>query len=396
MNACCLKTGSLLLLIAIAMMVPGRAAGQIPIRRVADVKGQESSVLRGVGIVVGLKGTGDPDLAATYRALGRMLSGSGLEMMRDVSGQELISEFRGTSNAAIVFVTAEVPGSGLRQGSKVRCRVDSFGSAVSLQGGMLLEASLTGGPYVGDSGKMPILAIASGPIELIDQTHATSGVVDRGCQLQVDFRNTFTYVESWVPRRLDQREFVPDEGGMQIREEAVEPKQQLYFDLVIRPQYAGFGTASEVAETLKQYQPYLESSGPMPLAKDQVTIQVPIPDYYVDDPVNFVSELLALELHNKPKKSVVVINRRTGIVIIGDEVRFDPAAVSSADFAIDAGATRPLDLDANGPLPPGPGVELKRLQQALDQLQAPPETLIEIVKGLAEGGYLYGEVIEID
>jgi len=386
---------ALLALVGVSLSVASIQA-QISVRRIADVKGQESTRLRGVGLVVGLNGTGDPDLAHTYRALAEMLAGSGLEMMRDINGQQAIAEFRGTNNAAIVFVTAEVPGAGLRQGSKVRCRVDSWGSAVSLQGGMLLESSLTGGPFIGESRRMPVLAVASGPIELHDPQHTTAGIVQAGCQLQVDFENRFTYSEPWTPKRIEG--FSPDGAGIFTDEDdaEVETLPHTFFDLVIRPQYAGFGTAAEVAETLSQYQPFLDATGPTPRAKDQVTVQVPIPDYYRDDPVNFISEVLALEMHNKPKSSVVVISRRRGIVIIGDEVRFDPAAVSAADFAVDTGSTRPLDLEGNGPLPPGPGVELKKLQQALNQLQAPPDTLIEIVHGLDRGGYLYGEVLEID
>ena len=135
---------------------------QVRIKDLCKVKGQETITLRGVGLVVGLAGTGDPNLEATKRALARSLSGSGLEMPLNASGQELVEGLKGTPNAALVFITAEVPGAGVRQGSVVNCRVDSFGSATSLQGGRLIEAAMTAGPYAGESGKLEIWATASG------------------------------------------------------------------------------------------------------------------------------------------------------------------------------------------------------------------------------------------
>ena len=65
------------------------ATAQVRIKELCDVKGQEPLMLRGVGLVVGLSGTGDPDLPATMRALARSLSGSGLEVPKDALGQEL-------------------------------------------------------------------------------------------------------------------------------------------------------------------------------------------------------------------------------------------------------------------------------------------------------------------
>lgn len=375
-------------------LLPGDAMAQVPIHRLCDVKGQESLTLRGVGLVVGLAGTGDPELPATFRALGKMLSGSGLEVMKDLNGQEMITEFRGTKNAALVFISAEVPGEGMRQGTKIRCRVDSFGTASSLQGGMLLESALTAGPFVGDSGRMPILATASGPIRLPDTQDTTSGLIDGGCQLQVDIENRFTYEHEVVPA-------VPSLGFDPLNPQANpadlprETRTQLCFDLVIRPNHAGFGTAAEIVETISRYQLF-EGADVLPRAKDQVTVQVPILGQYADDPVKFVREIMDLELPSKPKSSVVVISRKQGIVIIGEEVRFDPAAVSSGEFVIDANPVRALDLEGTGIVDTGPGVELKKLQQALNQLQATPESLIEIITGLERGGYLYGSVVEID
>lgn len=388
---------SLILFLLVGMLWPTAVSAQIRIKDLCDVKGQEPLMLRGVGLVVGLSGTGDPDLPATLRALGRSLSGSGLEVPKDAAGQELTDEFLGTQNVALVFVTAEVPSAGARQGSRTICRVDSFGSATSLRGGRLLHASLTTGPFQGESGAMRVFATASGEIRLDDPLHTVSGVIDNGCQFEFDFKHQFTYLAS-PKRRTTGAEFNPFGEQSRLSDPRQDPgtdQGQLYFDLVIKAEHASFGTASEVADTLRKYQEF-GVSNMLPSALDQITIQVPILDQYLTDPVDFIHQILELEVLTKPKSTTVVISRRKGTVIIGDEVRFDPVAISSGDFSVEAGPVRVLDLESVTPIQNGVNYELKRLQQALGALQAPPETLIDIIEGLEKGGKLYGEVIFID
>jgi flagellar P-ring protein precursor FlgI len=388
---------SLILFLLVALLWPTAVSAQIRIKDLCDVKGQEPIMLRGVGLVVGLSGTGDPDLPATLRALGRSLSGSGLEVPKDAAGQELTDEFLGSQNIALVFVTAEVPSTGARQGSRTNCRVDSFGSATSLRGGRLLHASLTTGPFGGESGTMRVFATASGEIRLDDPLHTVSGIIDNGCQFEFDFKHQFTYTAP-PRRRTTGAEFNPFGEQSRLSDPRQDPatgQGQVYFDLVIKAEHASFGTASEVADTLRKYQEF-GVSNMLPSALDPITIQVPILDQYLSDPVDFINQILELEVLTKPKSTTVVINRRKGTVIIGDEVRFDPVAISSGDFSVEAGPVRVLDLESVTPIQNGVNYELKRLQQALGALQAPPETLIDIIDGLEKGGKLYGEVIFID
>ena len=392
-----MQRNSLLLALLLTLLGISTVSAQVRIKDLCEVKGQEPLMLRGVGLVVGLSGTGDPELPATLRALGRSLSGSGLEVPKDALGQELTEEFLGTQNVALVFVTAEVPAAGARQGSRTICRVDSFGTATSLRGGRLLHASLTTGPFNGESGTMRVFATASGEIRLDDPLHTVSGVVDNGCQFEFDFKHQFTYMAA-PKRRTSGAEFNPFDQQNSVSESRLAPtkgRSQVYFDLVIKAEHASFGTASEVADTLRKYQEF-GVSNLMPSALDQITIQVPVLDQYLTDPVDFIHQILELEVLTKPKSTTVVINRRKGTVIIGDEVHFDPVAISSGDFTVDAGPLRTLDLESVTPIQNGGNYELKRLQQALAALQAPPETLIDIIEGLEKGGKLYGDVIYID
>lgn len=242
-----------------------------------------------------------------------------------------------------------------------------------------------------------MFATASGEIRLDDPLHTVSGVVDNGCQFEFDFKHQFTYMAA-PKRRTSGAEFNPFDQQNSVSESRLDPKKgrsQVYFDLVIKAEHASFGTASEVADTLRKYQEF-GVSNLMPSALDQITIQVPVLDQYLTDPVDFIHQILELEVLTKPKSTTVVINRRKGTVIIGDEVHFDPVAISSGDFTVEAGPLRTLDLESVAPIQNGGNYELKRLQQALAALQAPPETLIDIIEGLEKGGKLYGNVIYID
>ncbi|MEZ6109042.1 MAG: flagellar basal body P-ring protein FlgI [Pirellulaceae bacterium] len=285
-----------------------------------------------------------------------------------------------------------------RQGSRIRCRVDSLSAATSLVGGNLMEASLTWRSARGGRGEMPHSRHRIRPRGPRELRHATAGKIDDGCQVVVDFEHRFTYVARLSNEgqqfQIDPLTGRPLRGSDELELDAPE---MMFFDLVIKPEHATFGTATEIAETVREYSFVpngdAEVNAAIPRAKDQVTVQVPIPSQYAEDPVQYISEVLDLELHNKPKSTTVVINRQSGVLIIGDDVRFDPAAVSSGGMMVETESVRRLDLEDNGLVPPGPGVQLKKLTAALNQLQVPSETLMDIIVQLKEGGFLYGELI---
>ena len=118
------------------------------VKNTCRVKGQEENTLQGLGLVLGLKGTGD--------------NGSSLPMIRIVMaalrlmGNPVDKELdlKDTKNVALVMVTATVPANGARQGDKLDCTVSSMGSAKSLDGGYLFMTPLQG-PQLQNPAFMP-------------------------------------------------------------------------------------------------------------------------------------------------------------------------------------------------------------------------------------------------
>lgn len=383
-----------IILLALTSLGPTMIFAQGRIGDVCTVKGQERNLLRGVGIVVGLKGTGDQNPAMTGAGLAEALSKSGWEIPRNASGQPLTEVFKNDKNATLVMVTAEVPAAGARQGSLVRCRVSAWNGTTSLEGGTLLDTALTGGPALPASrdgsraAGLPVLAIAAGQIRL-EGTQMTNGVIDDGCQLNVDFRNQFFEDEEEIVRAED-----PFGGEPGTR------RKVRYLNLVLRQPHAEFSVADRIASQINDelVRQTLGGIGAeevvLARATDSVNIRVRFPSLaYYDDPVSFaryVLEEIPVVLNTKHTK--IVMNRRTGVITVGEDVYFSPVAITSGDFKVDIAPFRELSLEDNQGL--SGMMKLKRLTQALNDLQAPPETIIDIIKHLETGGHLYGQVIE--
>jgi flagellar P-ring protein precursor FlgI len=149
------------------------------------VKGQEVNTLHGFGLVVGLNGTGDGDKPAT-RMLAQSMSRMGANVGRDAEGALDLTELKNAKNVALVFVTAEVPATGGRQGGRINCEVSAV-SAKSLSGGTLLMTPLLGS----HPSDRTIYASASGAITIEDAGRPTVGRAHRGGQLTEDFEYAF-------------------------------------------------------------------------------------------------------------------------------------------------------------------------------------------------------------
>ena len=192
---------------------PGMAQAQyLRIRDICRVKGQEENTLHGVGLVVGLKGTGDTD-RATLQALAKLLEAMGNPLGQSEKGQSPLSELKNIKNVATVMITATIPPEGVRQGEQLNCTVSAL-SAKSLEGGVLVLTPLVG-PRPGNP---RIYALAQGPLTLNESGPPTVGIVHDGCRLEEDFTYKF------------------DDDG--------------HVTLVIDRHHAGFPTAYEIQEAL--------------------------------------------------------------------------------------------------------------------------------------------------
>ena len=243
------------------------------LKTICRVKGQEENTLQGLGIVVGLKGTGDGGSSLPMlRALGQTM-----QYLGNPTGKTGPVELKDAKNVALVFVTATVPAQGARQGDKIDCVVSSVGSAKSLAGGRLFPTYLVG---PGDPKNPRVYAVAEGPITLDNATQTTTGRIYGGCRLEEDFFNVF----------------VKDGKIM----------------LVVDRHHADFQVAAEIADLINKTVVSIQSDSAAPAkALDPCNIEVSVPRQYQSNPVDFVSQVLGMTIPD-PQTGARVVDQRAG------------------------------------------------------------------------------------
>jgi flagellar P-ring protein FlgI len=350
---------------------------ELRIRDLCRLKGQEENTLVGLGLVVGLKGTGDGDNKPLTRALARTMQNMGGLISNDVQGRIVEKEIANAKNVAYAFVEVTVPASGVQQGDKLNCTVRSAIAAKSLEGGSLM---LT--PLFGPRADAPVvMALASGPISLEDPKLPTSGKVVQGCKMETTIANEFvanskvTLIVEPSHRSIEASQLIEDTINIFFRRQAATNNATQRGDL------------SDVARAI-----------------DQTTIELNVPSIYKDRPVQFVSLVLDLQLLGHHNRKRVYIQEREEVVIIGEDVTIAPVAISHKNLSISTrgaqssgGSFVPfssqdgnlLGASANSKGRP----TLKSLNDALNTLNVPTSDVIAIIKGLKKQGNLYGELI---
>jgi flagellar P-ring protein precursor FlgI len=326
------------------------------LKNICHIKGQEENTLQGLGLVVGLNGTGDN---ASFLPAIRSLA-TALQLMGTPLGNGGAGELRDVKNVALVLVTATVPGSGVREGDKIDCVVSSIGSSKSLAGGRLFLTPLTG-PVVENT---RVYAFASGPIAIDNPRFATTGKVFQGCRMEEDFFNPYQH-----------------DGAI---------------TLVLDRNHADFQIAQLVAARINEHFDLQTSGKIIAQALNQANVKVLIPPQNIDDPVDFVGEVMGLEIlleADVVPQSRVVINDRTGSIVIDGNVEIGSVVVSHRNVVIEAG----LDLPTERFVAVNPSkqriAELKSLVEALNAVKVPTDDIIDIIKGLDRSGKLYAELI---
>jgi flagellar P-ring protein FlgI len=347
--------------IACALFAVRTAEARIPLKDICHVKGQEENTLQGLGLVVGLKGTGDsPGSAASIRSLAQAIQLMGTPVGK--RGQlDLKDDIK---NVALVLVTATVPGAGARQGDLLDCTVSSIGGAKSLAGGELFITALQG-PRVDNE---RVYAFAQGEIHLDDPKMTTAAKVFKGCRMETDFFNPF------------------------IKDGKI--------TLVLEKNHADFQLAQDVAELINNQLGFQTRSGEMARALNQQNIEVIIPSQYKERPVSFVSQLLSLPMLEPQAVARVVINERAGSIVISGDMEIGAVIITHKNMVIDTSGGQgdnsappptshfvPLDTSSNPP------PKLEALVKTLNTLKVPCADVIEIIKGLDRTGKLHGELI---
>lgn len=351
------RTSRRLFLIALAAALllagPMDVHAGTQLKNICRIKGQEENTLQGLGLVVGLRGSGD---SAAYFPMIRSLAVA-LDLMGNPLGPAGPLELRETRNVALVLVTATVPAAGARQGDRVDCTVSSIGSAKSLMGGRLFMTPLMG-PNVEST---QVFAFAQGAVSLDNALIPTTGRVHEGCRLEEDFYNAFS---------LDGR-----------------------LTLVIDEFHADFEVAQEIADLVNASLSLQAGGRQISRAINAVNVDVDIPPQYQTDPVLFVSQVMGLTINELSTGARVVINERAGSVVIGEDVEIGPVVVTHRNTVIETGDNLPIDrfvpIDPANPQ----NTKLKSLVAALNAVKVPPDDIIEIIKGLDRNGKLHGRLV---
>ncbi len=328
--------------------------------KVADITrigGQRTNVLTGMGLVIGLRGTGDGgDFAPAINPLAGMLG----KFANPTTARELAN----VSNVAIVSITATVPQNGVRDGDRISVYVTSLGAASSLRGGRLFVTPLQG--PTADSG---IFALAEGAVILEDPSVPTVGLVKDGAVMEVD-----------LPARY------VDNGR---------------FTLVLDDPSATWTTASTIAKIINDAEG--TNGEVLAVARDPKSVEVTIPEIERERPDSFISRVQRLPVPQLPVEAKVQINDRTKTMVITGDVEISPVVISHQGLTISTILPQPvptprtpvletrsvvgLDTTREG------GAKLQDLVEALNQLKVPAEDRITIIKELHKTGKLHAKLV---
>jgi flagellar P-ring protein FlgI len=344
------------------------------IKDMAQVQGVRTNQLVGYGLVVGLDGTGDQTSQApfTIQSLTNMLAQLGVVVPTNVTPQ--------LKNVAAVSVHAEMPAF-VKPGQTIDITVNSIANAKSLRGGSLLVT-----PLHGLDGQ--IYAIAQG--NLIVSGFGVQG--NDGSKLTVNVPSSGRIpngatIEKAVPTQLAQ--------GDAIVLNLNDPDFTTATRLV---QVVNHGIGNDIATIIDG---------------GSVRVRAPLD---ITQRVAFLSTVENLEIDPASAAAKVIINSRTGTVVISSNVRVSPAAVSHGSLTVSikeeqkvsqpnalatgtttvtTSSTINVDQGSNRMFLFKPGVELEQIVHAVNEVGAAPGDLVAILEALKEAGALQAELIVI-
>ncbi|NBS08689.1 MAG: flagellar basal body P-ring protein FlgI [Betaproteobacteria bacterium] len=374
------RRGLCLALVGALLATPAAWADRV--KDLTTVASQRSNQLIGFGLVVGLQGTGDDaSVPFTTQSMKAMLSQLGVRIDGPLSDFEQAASASRVDikNAAAVLVTADLPGFA-KPGQRIDVNVASIGKASSLRGGSLILTALRG-----VDGEIYALAQGSVTATGIDAAQAGSKVaigVPTAARIPAG-----AIVERMVDTPFDKAE-----------------------SLVLNLRDNDFSTNSSIVSAINsKFGPDVAQS------IDGTSISVRAPQD-LSQRVTFMSMLENIEVVPGEPPARVVINARTGTVVINRSVRVSPAAVSHGTISVAIAATN--EVSQPSPLSQGqtaelqnaqvnvaepnkpmflfkPGAELRDIVDAVNQVGASPSALIAILEALKSSGSLRAELVII-
>ena len=344
------------------------------IKDLASVAGVRDNQLVGYGLVVGLDGTGDQTTQTpfTVQSIRSMLSAQGVQVPPDVNFQ--------TENVAAVMVTADLPAFA-RSGQEVDVTVASIGNADSLRGGALLMTPLRG---------------ADGEVYAMAQGNLTvSGFGAEGAD------------GSSITVNIPSAGRIPN--GATVEREVSSPFNTGN-TIELNLNTGDFTTARRVVDAIN------EELGPETArAEDATQISVQAPQD-PDQRVGFMAYLEDIRVEPGEAPARVIVNSRSGTVVVGSEVRVRQAAVTHGSLTVTI--TEDFDVDQPPPFTDGqpvitpdtdiqveqednpmflfgPGVRLEEIVESVNRVGAAPGDLVAILEALKQAGALRAELVVI-
>lgn len=351
-----------LLLLALLLPVAGWSAR---LKDVADVEGVRDNQLIGFGLVAGLNGTGDSTnrSAFTTQSLVMMLERMG------ISARDSLKQI-GVKNLASAMVTATLPPFA-RQGTRLDVTLSSLGDAKSLEGGTLIMT-----PMKGADGR--IYAVSQGAISIGGMGGAAN---QQGAQ-----KNHPTV------GRIAGGAIVEREIGFELNQEST---------LQLTLKNPDFTTANRVVTSINAL-----LGQPLAKARDSGTIALDVPKEFRERIVEYIARLENLEIESD-QPARIVINERTGTVVMGENVRISTIALSHGNLSIRIKQPEEQAKPVPGrpPTPPrqpaeeiarlvemDEGVTLADLVNGLNKVGATPKDLIAILQAIKASGALQAEI----
>lgn len=331
------------ILLQITLLILGCAlsAQAARVKDIANVRGVRENQLIGYGVIVGLKGTGDSKSEFTNKSVMRMF---------DKLGMKLEDKEVASKNVAAVIITASLPAFA-RAGNKIDITVSSIGDASSLSGGTLLQSPLR-------AADQQIYAVAQGAVLVGSGTdsHSTVGRLPNGAMIERDVAEDFT------SRKM--------------------------FRLTLHN--PDFTTAARLAKKIN-----LDLSGKYATAKDAGTVDIVVPFAYEGKAVELLASIEALEV-TPDSRARVIVNEKTGTVVIGENVRISKVAISHGDLSVKVGAATadPKSKGQGGDRVSvlDTGTNVGELVKAMNTLGVSPKDLITVLQSIKAAGALQGEL----
>lgn len=358
-------------LLVLSLLLIATHAQAARIKDVSQVAGVRSNQLVGYGLVTGLPGTGE-STPFTDQSFNAMLQNFGIQLPPGTKPK--------TKNVAAVIVTAELPAFS-KQGQSVDVTVSSIGSAKSLRGGTLMQTflkGLDGQIYAVAQGNLVVSGFSATGADgsKIVGNNPTVGMISSGAM-----------VEREVPTPFSRGDFIT-------------------FNLI----ESDFTTAQRMADAVNHF------LGPeMATAVDATSVRVRAPRD-VGQRVAFLSAIENVEFDPADGSAKIIVNSRTGTIVVGQHVRLKPAAVTHGGMTVaikeNLNVSQPNALaggqtvvvpdtqievsEAQGKMFKfEPGLTLDDLVRAVNEVGAAPSDLMAILQALKQAGAIEGQLIII-